>query len=116
MANRFVGNLFNSRTQAHIFHLQTKSYSQHKALQLYYESIIPLVDAWAEAYMGTYGKTIKFNRNTRFIQDPAKIKQYFRDLLKRIKSVKVPKDSHLMNIRDEIIALIESTLYLLSLS
>ncbi len=28
--------LMNSRNQAHVFHLSTKSYAQHKALQKYY--------------------------------------------------------------------------------
>ena len=65
--------------------------------------------------MGTYGKRLQIKSNTRFIKDPSKIPGYFRALLKRVKSIKVPKDSHLMNIRDEIIALIESTLYLLTL-
>ena len=41
MASRYVGVLMNSRTQAHAFHLMTNSFAQHKALQAYYEGIIP---------------------------------------------------------------------------
>ena len=50
MAQRYVGLLMNSRTQAHAFHLTTPSYAEHKALQAYYEGIVPLLDAWAEAF------------------------------------------------------------------
>ena len=38
-----VSTLLHSQTQVHIFHLQTKSYSEHKALQGYYEGIDDLV-------------------------------------------------------------------------
>ena len=49
----------NSRTQAHVFHLTTNSYAQHKALGKYYDAISDLLDAYAEAYMGSYGRLRK---------------------------------------------------------
>ena len=36
----FISLLFASRTQAHVFHLQTNSYAMHKALNGYYDDII----------------------------------------------------------------------------
>lgn len=116
MASRYVGMLMNSRTQAHQFHLMTNSYAQHKALQKYYEKIVPLLDDWAEAYMGKYGRLGKITSNKRFMKDPSKAKAYFRSLLSRIKAIKLPRsDTYLKNIQDEITALIRSTLYMLSL-
>jgi hypothetical protein len=116
MASRYVGILMNSRTQAHQFHLMTNSYAQHKALQKYYEKIVPLLDDWAEAYMGKYGRLGKITSNKRFMKDPRKAKAYFRSLLARIKAIKLPRsDTYLKNIQDEITALIRSTLYMLSL-
>jgi len=105
----------NSRTQAHAFHLTTSSFAEHKALQSYYEAIVPLLDAWAEAYMGKYGRMLKVTSNKRFIQDPKKARVYFRNLLTRVQAVKLPKDSYLKNIQDEITALVRSTMYQLSL-
>ena len=35
-------------------HLQSKSYSQHKALGRYYEDVIDLADRYAEAFQGCY--------------------------------------------------------------
>lgn len=115
MAQRFVGLLFNSRNQAHAFHLTTNSFAEHKALQAYYEGIIPLADAWAEAYMGLYGRlnSVRMNKNVQ--RDPKKAKEYFRGLLKSIRALKLPKDTYLKNIQDEILALIQSTLYMLTL-
>jgi Family of unknown function (DUF5856) len=115
MASQYVGMLMSSRNQAHAFHLTTTSFAEHKALQAYYEGIIPLADAWAEAYMGLYGrmKTPVFNKT--YLTDPTKAKQYFKTLLSRVQKLKLPKDTYLTNIKDEITALIRSTLYMLTL-
>jgi Family of unknown function (DUF5856) len=115
-ANRYVGALMNSREQAHVFHLTTNSFAQHKALQAYYEGIVPLLDSWAEAYMGKYGRLRRVTMNRRYVQDPKKAKAYFKTLLTRIRNMKLPRnDTYLKNIQDEIIALIRQTLYMLSL-
>jgi len=116
MANRYVGLLMNSRTQAHAFHLTTSSFAEHKALQAYYEGIIPLLDSWAEAYMGKYGRLRRISINKRFMKDPTKAKAYFKSLLTRVRAIRLPRgDTYLKNIQDEIVALIRSTLYMLSL-
>lgn len=110
---RFVGLLMNSRTQAHAFHLTTKSFAEHKALQAYYEGIVPLLDSYAEAYMGKYGRFRKIITGRRTIaRNP---KAYFRTLLVRIRGMRLPRDTYLRNIQDEIMALIRSTIYMLSL-
>jgi hypothetical protein len=114
-ANRYVGMLMNSREQAHAFHLTTNSYAQHKALQNYYEGIVPLLDSWAEAYMGKYGRLKRVTVNKRYMSDPKKARAYFKSLITRIRLVKLPKDSYLKNIQDEIVALIRSTMYMLTL-
>jgi hypothetical protein len=105
----------NSREQAHAFHLTTNSYAQHKALQNYYEGIVPLLDSWAEAYMGKYGRLKRISMNKRYMSDPKKARAYFKSLIARIRLVKLPKDSYLKNIQDEILALIRSTMYMLTL-
>ena len=51
----FMGLLFLARDVTHSAHLNTRSYARHKALEGFYESIIPLADAFAEAYQGRHG-------------------------------------------------------------
>jgi len=114
-ANRYVGMLMNSREQAHSFHLMTNSYAQHKALQTYYEGIVPLLDTWAEAYMGKYGRLKRITMNKRFLSDPKKARGYFKTLLTRVRLVKLPKDTYLKSVQDEITTLIRQTMYQLSL-
>lgn len=112
MAEKFIGLLMASRTNAHMFHLNTKSFAEHTALQAYYEGIGPLLDAYAEAYMGKYGR-LPMNRTNK--KTTLSGKAYFRTLLTRIRGLRLPRDSYLRNIQDEIIALIRTTLYMLSL-
>ena len=114
-ATKFVAILMNSRTQAHAYHLETTSYAQHKALEKYYEKIVDLLDDYAEAYMGKYGRIGAIQSNTRFNRDPKKARAYFARLLARIRLLKLPKDTYLKNIQDEITALIRKTMYLLTL-
>jgi hypothetical protein len=50
------------------------------------------------------------------MKDPRKAKEYFRALLTRVRAMsRLSKDSYLRNIYEEIVALIRSTLYMLSL-
>ena len=51
----FVGIFFLARDVTHSVHLNTRSYSKHKALQKFYENIIDLADSFAEAYQGRHG-------------------------------------------------------------
>ena len=115
-AARLVALLMHSRDQAHVYHLMTRSYAQHKALGKYYEKITELFDDYAEAYMGKYGRLRSVNVNKRFAKDPRKARMYFKSLLARVYALRsLSKDSYLRNIYDEIVALIRSTLYMLSL-
>jgi hypothetical protein len=113
MAAKLVSGLMHSRTQAHIFHLRTKSFAAHKALQGYYESIVPLLDEYSEGYQGRYG-LISGYKSAPVSQNPMMAKSYFSRLLKIVNGTKI-KDSYLKNILDTIRQLIYQTLYLLTL-
>jgi len=108
-----VSILLHSQTQVHIFHLQTKSYSEHKALQNYYEGIDGLVDGVIESYQGKYEvltgyksiKTEEYKSNEQIIK-------YFKALDVMIdKNRKSVKESFIQNQIDTIQELIFSTLY-----
>lgn len=108
-----VSILLHSQTQTHIFHLQTKSYSEHKALQNYYEGIDGLVDGVIESYQGKYDiltsyksiKTEEYKSNDQVIK-------YFKALDAMVeKNRKEIKESFIQNQIDTIQELIYSTLY-----
>ena len=54
-AAQLVGLLFLGRNVAHSVHLNTRSYSKHVALNTFYDSVIDVADAFAEAYQGRHG-------------------------------------------------------------
>lgn len=113
--NNFIAMLMNSRTQTHYFHLNTNSYAQHKALEKYYTGIVPLIDVYSETYMSSHEKIKPVQMNKRFNNNSELVEKYFKDLLRRTKSMKLPKDTDLKNIQDEIVTLIRKTLYMLKL-
>ena len=112
---RYISLLMESRNQAHAFHLATKSYAEHKALQAYYESIVPLFDAYAEAYMGKYGRLGRVSLIQRRRALPKDSRRYFRMLATAIRRLKLPRNTALRSIQDDIMVLIRSTMYMLTL-
>ena len=112
-ASEFVGMLFLARDVAHSVHLNTRSYSKHKALGHFYEDVIELADKFAEAYQGRHGligpidlhSAKKTNNVMEFMQDQlADIEKGRYDLCEKT-------DTPIQNIIDEIVGLYLSTIY-----
>lgn len=51
----FISSLFEVRINAHIAHLQTNNYAQHKALDELYNDVVSLTDTYVEVYQGING-------------------------------------------------------------
>ena len=108
-----VSILLHSQTQVHIFHLQTKSYSEHKALQGYYEGIDEIVDGIIESYQGKYDVITQYNsvKNEDYKSNEQVIK-YFKAIDSMIdKNRKDVKESFIQNQIDTVQELINSTIY-----
>jgi len=108
-----VCKVLHSRNQSHIFHLQTKSYAEHKALNDYYDGIVGLYDGLVESYQGKYGilTDVKTFENEDY-QSSEQVIEFFKDLSDDIeKNRDSVKDSYLQNQIDTILELIYSTLY-----
>jgi hypothetical protein len=108
-----LSKLLDSQRQSHIFHLQTKSFAEHKALQDYYDAIGDFVDAICESAQGKYGILTGWKSfETLEYQSAEHCITYFKTLLDDISSAyNIVKDSYIQNQLDEITALINSTLY-----
>jgi hypothetical protein len=105
--------LLHSQTQVHIFHLQTKSYSEHKALQGYYEGIDALIDGIIESYQGKHDVITGYNSiKTEEYKSSEQVIKYFKSLDSMVeKNRKSVKESFLQNQIDTVQELIYSTLY-----
>ena len=109
----FVGILFLARDVTHSVHLNTRSYSKHKALQKFYENIIELADGFAEAYQGRHGLMGPIS-----LQSAKKTTNVIDFLQNQLEEIEADRykicdetDSAIQNLIDEIIALYLSTLY-----
>jgi hypothetical protein len=105
--------LLHSQTQVHALHLQTKSYSEHKALQNYYEGIDGLVDGIIESYQGKYDiiEGYKSYDIVNYKSTEATIK-YLKDLDNKVQKLRgCCKDTYIQNQIDNVNELINSTLY-----
>lgn len=110
-AANFVATLFHSGTNAHFLHLQSKSYSEHKTLQKYYEDIIGLVDAWAEAYQGRYDVIESYPTDFHIVKTGAL--QYIETLSDYVDKIReaLPKETELQQLVDNISELLDTTAY-----
>ena len=109
---QFTMCLLHSVTNAHILHLTTKSYAEHKALEDYYTEIGDLVDGFVEAFQGKYGLLHDFTADYALPGQPIEYLTYLKDEVATLRrSEKFPQDSELQNSVDEIAQLIDSTLY-----
>ena len=112
-ASDFVGMLFLARDVTHSVHLNTRSYSKHKALQKFYDNIIDLADSFAEAYQGRHGligpiSLMSAKKTTNVIE-------FLESQLAEIESMRYDvcdkTDTPLQNLIDGIVELYLSTLY-----
>jgi hypothetical protein len=108
-----VSRLLDSQRQTHIFHLQTKSFAEHKALQDYYDAIGGLVDGIVESYQGKYGILTGWKSvGTQEYQSSEQVISYLKSLGDEVAKVyTIVKDTYIQNQLDEVTALINSTLY-----
>ena len=109
---KFIGTLFHSRNVMHIAHLQTTSFAEHKALNGYYDSILELTDNFSEVYFG------RFKRVEIVIPEAKNMDaiSHLKEMQSIVESERGNYTSELQNIMDEMLGLINKTLYLLTLN
>jgi len=109
----FVGMLFLARDVTHSVHLNTRSYSKHKALQKFYENIIERADAFAEAYQGRNGLMGAISLSSA--KKTANVIEFLEGQLKEIEANRYKicdkDDSTMQQLVDNIIELYLTTLY-----
>jgi hypothetical protein len=109
----FVGLLFLARDVAHSVHLNTRSYSKHKALGHFYELIVEAADDFAEAYQGRHGLIGPITLMTA--KKTTNIVEFLEEQLKEIESCRyeiVDKtDMSLQQLIDNIIEIYLRALY-----
>ena len=109
--NVFIGTLFHSRDAMHLAHLNTTSFAEHKALNAYYDGILDLTDKFVEVYFGRY-KRLAITIPEAKVESAV---EHLKNLQQEIDGERNNYTSELQNILDEMLGLINQTLYLLTL-
>jgi hypothetical protein len=114
---KVLQKLFEVRDQIHFSHLNTHSYSEHKALNEMYETWLDLSDKFIETYQGKHGR-IQGLCEVQFATD-VNVREYLILVMvflnQDIKTVLDDMDSDLDNIVADMKQLVNHTLYLLTL-
>ena len=117
---KYLPYCFALRSQIHLYHFQTQSYAEHKALEEFYEWLLILVDTLTETYQGSHGR-VKIGSSSEEITDysdheyvKVTIEKFVKET-ERMKEIIKEKNSDIQNILDEMIWLGNRTLFLLSL-
>ena len=117
---QIILNLIKLQNQLRILHWQTKSFAQHKAFGKAYEDLDDLVDTFVETYMGIFGRS---KPTTTFVLELKPLStsnvdlsiEHFLDYLKDMDR-EISDKTDLLNIRDEILGLVNHLKYRLSLN
>lgn len=117
---KLISPFITVQEQLRIFHWQSETYAQHKAFGKAYEDLGDLIDTFVEVYSGKYGKPrarIKYNIPlSNFEGDYVEFIDSAITFLDDLNNeFEAEKDSDLLNIRDEMKAVLNRLKYLLTL-
>jgi len=118
--SKMLNKLLEIKTQLKVYHWQTKLYSRHLAADKFLSKAEDIIDNIIEVYQGKYGvidlnnknKNVKIDNisNADIIKYLMAIKKYLEEDYVNILNKNVNTD--LLNLRDELLASINTTIYL----
>lgn len=119
MFPKLIALLLLSRDYAHKAHWNTTSYSTHKTLNEFYDSILDLTDSLMEKYQGRTGERFEvptLDEKETYTAAPIDVLRKHLGWIEDARYKAVPeKDTAMQNIIDEIVGQYVETLYLLTL-
>lgn len=115
--NEFISSLKQSFEQSVVWHHQTTSFSEHKALNNYYDEIIPLLDGLIESVQGIYPRIGGYTLSPTVDWAEGISTTYFKGLYGYVQEHRkmIYQESWIQNQIDEIAQLISETIYKISL-
>ncbi len=118
---QIITPLLTLQNTLRVHHWQTKSYAEHKALGKAYEGLDPLIDQFVEVYFGKYGNINAKDSFKLTLENyqPGACKEMidqFSQYLQNMEKSMPETDTELLNIRDEMLAVLQQTKYLLRLT
>ena len=115
----FISGLLEANVKLRMLHWNTTSFSAHSALGAAYESLNEQIDDFIETYIGARGRDLLStvsSLNVSAGDDPNSVLDSLESLLRNdIQSDLGESETALLNMRDEMLGLVQKTKYLLTL-
>lgn len=108
--DEFIGTCLMSVTYMHSAHFMTRSYSQHKAFQEFYEEMQTLIDKFTETYIGISGRYKPVLKTENSLDTV----EYLRRIAVSADEIYASIDTCLQSIIDDIKSLCYQTIYKLT--
>ena len=119
MSAEIVNIMLTLRNQIKIYHWETMSFSRHKATDKLIDKLDDAIDTFVEVYIGKYGRpslTARTGRiqlrNYKDEEATPLLQEAINWMTNKLPTLLKPSDTDLLNIRDEILAHLNQTLYL----
>ena len=108
-----VSKLRFSVEQTQVYHWQSQSYSEHIALNEYYDGIPAIVDGIVESYQGKYGIQKGYRLfEVRDYSTPEEVINFLKKLDEDVEMLRQSiKETYIQNQIDNVLQLIETTVY-----
>jgi hypothetical protein len=118
MEKELLANVLQIQGQLKVLHWQTTSYAEHKAFGKTYDKLDDLLDSLIETYSGKYQRPVFGGVKQITFADYENLKvdkflEAFEDFMSN--AFMAQQDGELSNIKDEILAAIQTLKYLLTL-
>ena len=120
--DKTISYFFQILNNVKLYHWQTTSFARHKATDEFVSELQDLVDSFVEVYMGRYSRPSMESKTYVPVQRltdeeiVVRMKQFRNFLQKNVSNMLSPSDTELLNIRDEMLSLVNKTMYLFSLN
>ena len=119
LTSTVAADLFEVQTNVKLYHWKTKSYSRHKAADELHSQLQALGDSLIETMSTRYGRPDNTHEIVVRVKDltDSSIIGYLEKYCKTVNGYKFDKThTDLMSIRDDILAAVNKSLYLMSLN
>jgi hypothetical protein len=117
---KIIQNFLTILNQLKMYHWTTDSYARHKAFGKAYDELEELVDSFVEILLAKNGKDVPSMNIRIFSESDMDITSALNDIISFLSSELPPilgeGDSDLLNIKDEMLGVVNRTKYLLTLS
>jgi DNA-binding ferritin-like protein len=118
--NKIVSFCFTLQLLNKLYHWNTTSFARHKATDEFNTSLSSILDQFTEVYIGRYNVkpvVTHIDLDESYLSDDNIVNMFItvRNQLQQFETELMIRDTDLLNIRDELLAAVNKTLYLFNL-